>query len=278
MKKLLFFGLMVAFFNSNAQLNTPQASPLGKFSQKVGLTNVEVEYSRPSARERVIFGGLVPFDKVWRTGANKNTTISIDTDVVIGEKTLSKGIYAIYVIPSKEDWNIFFYSETNNSGLPSTWNDLLVVLSVKAPVKSLNDNVETFTISTEDLSFESFNLTFSWEKTQVKLNVKIPTVENAIANIKNVMAGPTAMDYFHSAAFYLNQKYELETALVWIKKATELKGEDVYWILKRQALIEIELGDKKAAKKTMDRSIAAAVKSGNERTAEDLKNLKATIK
>lgn len=277
MKKLLFIGLIATFFNVSAQVNTPQASPLAKVSQKVGLTTVDLEYSRPSANERVIFGGLVPFEKVWRTGANKNSLITFDTDVVIGGESLSKGTYSIYTIPNKEEWKIYFYSECNNSGLPSTWNDLSVVLSAKAPVKSLDQHIESFTISIEDLNVDSFNLTFSWEKTQVKLGVKLPTVEMTIDNIKKVMEGPSYIDYYNSANFYLSQKMELETALVWIKKATELKGDDVYWILKRQALIEAELGQKKAAKNTADRAIDAAKKAGNERTAEELKIWKSTI-
>ncbi len=106
-----------------AQIQTPQPSPYQKIEQTVGLSTVTVEYSRPSMKGRKIFGGLVPYDKLWRTGANRNTIVSFSDDVKIGSTTLKAGNYAIFTKPNPQSWEIYFYSDTNNWGTPQKWDE-----------------------------------------------------------------------------------------------------------------------------------------------------------
>ena len=124
MKKLLIaLSIILACSTAEAQVRTPQASPKAIIKQTVGLTDVEIVYSRPGARGRAVFGNLVPFGKLWRTGANENTIISFSDDVMIDGKTLKKGKYALYTIPKIESWEVIFYTATDNWGLPENWNE-----------------------------------------------------------------------------------------------------------------------------------------------------------
>ena len=113
-KTLTFFLFMLAAITMQAQVQAPQPSPHAKIWQTVGLTEVTVEYSRPSMRGRTVFGNLVPYGKLWRTGANQNTMVTFSTDVMIGGKTVKAGSYAIFTTPNKDNWEVVFYSDTNN--------------------------------------------------------------------------------------------------------------------------------------------------------------------
>jgi len=133
MKKLLTIALIFAVsFAVNAQVEAPQPSPSQKVEQKVGLTDVTLEYSRPSAKGRTIFGDLVPFGKLWRTGANKNTMITFSDDVKIGGNDLKAGSYAIFVTPTASSWDVVFYTDTENWGTPRQWDDAKVAAKVSA--------------------------------------------------------------------------------------------------------------------------------------------------
>ena len=246
-----------------AQVNTPKASPLAKVSQSVGLTQIDYEYSRPSVNSREIFGALIPFGKVWRTGANAATKITFSTDVTIDGKKLNKGTYALYVKPNKNNWEIIFYSEIGSWGLPPVWDSTKVAVSSIVNVVNELKSTETFTISLNDLKYESVNLKFEWAKTSANINIQLPTVDMALKSIDKTMSGPSESDYLSAATFYLEQNIKLDTALVYVKKAIALKGEDVYWMLRRQALIEQKLGDIKSALVSANRALIAAQKSGN---------------
>src|SRR5690554_2063611 len=134
-----------------SQVKTPAASPAAKVQQTVGLTEITVEYSRPSAKGRNIFGNLVPFGKIWRAGANANTIITFSDNVVIGGKTLPKGEYALYLTPKPDSWEVYFYSDTHNWGLPEKWNEEKIAAKATAKPFALNNYVETFTIGINTL-------------------------------------------------------------------------------------------------------------------------------
>ena len=119
MKKIIFvLATIIANFVINAQVKTPQPSPHSTLTQVVGLTDVTVDYSRPSVKGRTIFGDLVPFGKLWRTGANANTTVTFSDDVVIKGTTLKKGKYALYTTPKADMWEVIFYTDSDNWGTP----------------------------------------------------------------------------------------------------------------------------------------------------------------
>lgn len=265
MKKLLAaIILLIANITVTAQIKVPQSSPKALVSQTVGLTDVEIEYSRPSARARVVFGDLVPFGQVWRAGANQNTTISFSDDVIVNGVTLKKGKYALYITPKADQWTIFFYSETNNWGNPEKWDDAKVALKVDVKTELLNRHVETFTIGVSETKMDSANLEFSWEKTLVALKFEVPTQKTANASIDKVLSGPAAGDYFSAAQFYFNSNGDLNKALTYVNKAYEMNKKKPYWYTRLKSQIQAKLGDKKGAIETAKISLAAAEIANNQ--------------
>ena len=259
MKKIVFaIAIILGSLSSQAQVLTPQPSPKCVLNQIVGLTDVEVDYSRPSAKGRNIFGDLVPFGKVWRTGANSNTIISFSEDVVIDGKTLKKGKYALYTLPRVEKWEIIFYSKTDNWGNPEVWNEADVALRATVTPETLNRNVESFTIDINNLDNNFAHLNLSWEKTLVALKFEVPTQKTALASIDKVLAGPSGSDYFSAAQYYYQSNADLTKALIYVNKALELNKENPYWYTKLKSLIQAKLGDKKGAIETAKLSLAAA--------------------
>jgi hypothetical protein len=246
----------------NAQIERPMASPKGKMEQKVGLTDVKVEYYRPSKNKRVVFGEVVPFGEIWRTGANENTKLTTSDAIVFGKDTLKAGTYAIFTKPTAEKWEVIFYTETTNWGTPDEFDEKKVALRTMANVTVLNDVVETFTISTDNITTKSADLNFTWDKTRATLPFTVPTAIKMSQNIDKAMAGPSANDYFASAEFYFKEKKDMKKALEWVSKAVELRPE-AYWMHRLKSLIQAETGDFKGAVATAKLSLAAAEKEEN---------------
>ncbi len=250
---------------SSAQVKTPQPSPAATIKQTVGMTDITIEYSRPGVKGRKIFGELVPYGQVWRTGANKAVQFQTSTKVTIQGKELPAGKYALFTVPNADSWDIVFYEETEIWGTPEKWVDSLEAVMVTVKTTALTDVVESFTISLDDVSNgNAVLMSISWEKTKVSLKLDLPTEEISMESIKTTMAGPTANDYYRAASFYHDNGKDLTEALAWAKKAVELRGEDAFWMLRKQSLIEADLGDKKAAIATAKRSLASAQKAKND--------------
>lgn len=262
-KILLLSATFIMSYIAFGQVETPQLSPVAEVEQTVGLTNFELDYSRPSVRDRKIFGELLPYGEMWRTGANKNTTLSFDTDIKFGGKEVKAGTYAVFTKINKDSWEIFLYSDTENWGTPEKWEEDKVVSSLTVPVKKAAEKVETFTISFEDLGTETFNLVFTWSNVKLQIPIELPTKELTEASIIKTMNGPSDSDYYGAATYYLSSGEHLEEALEYIKKAVEMRGEEAFWYLRKQALIEYELGQNKAAIETAKRSLSSAEKAGN---------------
>ncbi len=249
---------------ASAQIQVPQTSPLAKMEQKVGLTDVTIEYSRPGMRDREIFGNLVPYGKVWRTGANENTKITFGDDITINGAQLKAGSYAIYTIPNRDTWEIIFYSDANNWGTPEKWDDNKVALKTTAEVSNLPFPMETFTILIDELKADSAALNFIWENTVASIRFEVPTDARAMASIEQVMTGPTANDYFAAGSYYHDSKKDNKKALEWVNKAIEMqRGNVAFWMLRKKSLIQADLGLKKEAIASAKKSLAAAEKAGN---------------
>lgn len=262
-KVVLLVALLLSSLTFQSQIVTPQPSPKCVLNQMVGLTDVEVEYSRPGLKGRNIFGDLVPFGKVWRTGANSNSTISFSEDVVIDGKTLKKGKYALFTVPKVESWEVIFYSKTDNWGNPEVWNESDVAVRATVVPQMLNRVVENFTIDINNLDNNFGYLNISWEKTLVSLKFEVPTQKMAMASIDKIMAGPSAGDYFSAAQFYLQSNGDMTKALTYVNKALELNKATPYWYTKLKSLIQAKLGDKKGAIETAKISLAAAKEAKN---------------
>ncbi len=271
MKKLLLIACaFVLSFSINAQVKTPQPSPFSKVEQKVGLTDVTFEYSRPGVKGRTVFGDLVPFEKLWRAGANKNTQITFSTDFTIGGQEVKAGTYAIFVTPSAESWEVVFYSDANNWGTPQNWDDSKVAAKATGQVHEVPFNVETFTIDINGISNGGGNLEFIWEKTFVGIPFSVPTDGAVMASIDKTMAGPGGNDYYSAAVYYLQEGKDLNKAIGWMDKAITMRkaaskdGKEPFWMMRQKSLIHAKMGDKKGAIKAAKRSLELAKEAGND--------------
>lgn len=264
MKKIIYlFAFVIANYAIEAQVKTPQPSPKSTLSQVVGLTDVTVEYSRPSAKGRTIFGDLVPFGQLWRTGANANSTVSFSEDVVINGTTLKKGKYAIYTIPKADMWEVDFYATTDNWGLPENWDENDVAARTNVNPIALGNHVETFTMAVNNITNDSATLDISWEKTMVSVKFEVPTQKAAMASIDKTLAGPTSGDYFSSAQYFYQSNGDLNKALTYVNKALELNKDKPFWYNRLKSLIQAKLGDKKGAIETAKISLASATEAKN---------------
>jgi len=242
---LAFVSLFVAT-SLTAQVDAPQPSPSAVVKQTVGLTEVTLDYSRPAMRDREIFGNLVPFDKMWRTGANANSKITFSDDVMVAGKELKAGTYAVYTKPGKKQWDVYFYSTTNNWGTPGEWEDSKVAATTRVNVDKLKNSQESFTMAINEVSMKGAHLQMMWDKTIVSVPFTVPTESKTQASIDKVMAGPGVNDYYQAASFYLDSGKNLNKAHEWISKAVELNP-NAFWMHTKKSLIEEKLGKKEAA-------------------------------
>jgi tetratricopeptide (TPR) repeat protein len=263
MKKTLFLlGGLVISLATTAQVKTPQLSPKAEVEQTVGLTKFEVEYSRPSLRDRDLHKDILPIGEAWRFGANKNSTISFDTQINFGGKDVKAGEYAMFAVPGEKEWKITLYSGTDNWGLPEKWENEKVVAEVLVPVKTNKNSVETFTISFDNLDVNHFDLVVEWGNTMLPIKVKLPTGKLTVASIKETMKGsPSERDYYNAANYYLHANTELNEALKYVNKAIEMNGEAPFYYIRNKALILKAMGKDKeaieAAKLSLEKATAA---------------------
>lgn len=245
------------------RLVTPAASPESTLKQKVGFTDIEIVYSRPGMKGRTIFGGLLPYGEVWRTGANSATKVSFSTAVKIEGRDLPAGAYALYSIPGRNEWTVIFNKVTGEWGAYS-YKEANDALRVKVKPTTLAQPVETFTIGISDLRTESAHLNLVWEKTRVPVKIEVDVIKSVVAQIDQVMgsgAKLTPAVYFQAAMFYLDHNLDLQKARGWAEEAT--KGDQpLFYMLHGKARILARLGDKAGAKEAAAKSIAAAQAAG----------------
>ena len=264
--KFTYYFLLFNFliFGAYAQVTTPPPSPRGNISQQVGLTQIEVDYSRPSARGRSIMGGLVRYGDIWRTGANKNTTVSFSDAVDVAGKPLAAGKYALYTRPSADQWEVYFYKKNNMGNASSNWEVDEVALTVVVQPVYFEPMVETFTISFSDLKSNGGTLNLIWEHTLVPISLKVPTETKALESIEKTLSDePKAGDYYQAAVYYLEENKDLKKAQGWMEKALEMREKPVYWMYRQYALILAKRNNKKAALKAVKTSLELAEKAGN---------------
>ncbi len=263
LKKLAILFVVIGFTSTvNAQIKTPQPSPSSKIEQVVGLTDVSIEYSRPAMRGRAIFGGLVPYGKVWRTGANANTKVTFSDNVTVDGQELKKGTYAVYTIPNETSWEVIFYSDSNNWGTPQKWDDSKVAAKTTVPASIIQAKIESFTIGIDDIKSGSAVLGILWDNVYVGVTFEVPTDKIASKSIETTMAGPSGNDYFQAASYYHTEGKDLKQALAWMQKATDVENPP-FWYLRRMSLIQADLGDKTGAISTAKQSLIGAEKANN---------------
>ena len=267
MKKLvLLLCVALTSYAVEAQINTPAASPSSTVMQKVGLTDVTIEYSRPSMRGRTIFGDLVPYDKIWRTGANARTKITFSDEVTIDGQKVKAGSYAIFTKPKADSWDVYFYTEAGGGGAPQELDESKVAAKTTAPVVTFPPDmkVETFTITFDDLTDDSAKIGFLWSNIYVPVKFTVATDEVVSENIDKVLSGPGAGDYYAAAVYYMNAGKDINKAKEWMEKAMAMTEKPAFWQLRQQSLIYAKAGDKKAAIETAKKSLAASKEAGND--------------
>lgn len=248
----------------NAQIETPAPSPFQKTEQKVGLTDVTVEYSRPSMKGRKIFGGLEDYGKVWRTGANANTKLTFSTDFMVDGNMVKKGTYALYTIPGENSWDVMLYSDATNWGNPAKWDESKVAVKVRVTPIEMPMNIETFTITFDDLTNNSAVLGIMWENVYVPFKFEVPTDKMVSNSIAKIMAGPSANDMYAAAVYYLQSDKDINQAQEWIDKAVEMTpAKPRFWYLRQQSLIHAKAGKTKSAIAAAKMSLKYAEEAGN---------------
>jgi tetratricopeptide (TPR) repeat protein len=238
----------------------PKASPAASIKEQVGLASIAIDYSRPSAKGRKIFGGLVPFGEVWRTGANEATKITFGAEVTFGGQVVPAGTYALFTIPEEKEWTVILNKVLGQWGSYSydAKNDLL---RVKATPTKLAEPLESFLICVGDMKDDGANLTLAWESTRVSVKIHSDVVKVIVPQIEAAMAAEGKKPYFPSAMFYYEHGLDLKKALAWMDEALK-EQPDAVWMVYRKGLIQAKAGDKTGALATAKQALALADKAG----------------
>lgn len=266
MKRIaLSLFLAGTFALGNAQVKTPQSSPASTVKQAIGLAEVTVEYSRPSAKDRKVFGNLVPMNQVWRTGANGSTDITFSSEVDFGGVKVPAGKYALYTIPGNDSWEVVLYKDTEQWGAPKELKNDLIAAKAKGKVEKNPLFVESFSIGFNDFKTDKANLMISWENTIVKVPITIDSKKEVLDSINKTLSSKDAKgsDYFQAAGYYFESKMDLKKALEYVQKANQLQP-DVFYMLKLQSEIEAANGMKKEAIATAKKSLEFSTKAKND--------------
>ena len=247
-------------------LETPQLSPRGYVEQIVGVMNVSVSYSRSGVKGRKIFGGLIPFGQVWRTGANEPTMVSFSDPVRMEGHDLAAGTYSLYTIPGEREWTIIINKKTLGFGIHDPKEDLL---SFTVTPSRTSATVETLTFTFTDVSASSAAIELTWENTSVRFRVEFDVDGRVLPSIKKAMENPladVAGMYHQSAAYYFSTKKDLNAALEWVNKSLEM-NKSPYFVWRLKAQIQAGLKDFQGAIATAETARQKAAEAGNHQVA-----------
>jgi len=258
--KTILFLVAISFvgLNLNAQtLKVPAPSPLQTIKQNFALSEITVEYSRPSAKGRVVFGDVVPFASIWRTGANSATKVTFGEDIKLEGKDVAAGTYALYSIPNKDSWEIMLYKDLTLGGEVSNYKVENEVARVKVMPIAIPTKTETFTMNFADITPTSVKLEMIWESIKVSLNITSDIDSKVMKNIETALSLTDKRPYFSAASYYYDNNKDMKQALEWASKAAELNPK-AYWIFHLKAKIQLKLKDVAGAIATAEQSIVLA--------------------
>lgn len=243
--KLLVIALLATVSASAQTLKVPAPSPMQTLKQNFALSDISIEYSRPGVKGRAIFGDLVPYGKVWRTGANAATKVTFGEDVAVEGKPVKAGTYALYTIPGKEMWTIMLYSDLTLGGDVNEYNPEKEVMRAEVKAGTIAAKVENFTINVVDINANTCAIQLSWDNVVVNIGVKADIEEKIMKNIQTVMF-EDKRPYYQAANYYYENGKDLKQALEWVNKATE-QNPKAYWVFLLKAKIELKQKDYAAA-------------------------------
>jgi hypothetical protein len=254
-----FSGLCLAasLLAQTPKISFPAASPGATLTQRVGLTDILINYNRPGAKGRKVFGGLVPFDHIWRTGANTATKVSFSTPVKLNGTEIPAGTYELFTIPGAAEWTIVIHKNMSQWGAYS-YDEKNDVARIKAKPVALTTPVETLEISVGDLRDESATLNITWEKVRVPVSLTVDVKSTLVPQIEAAMAaGGEKLPYASAAMYYLENGLDLTKAAAWMDAAIAAQP-DAFYLVYRKALILEKLGDRAGALATAQKSLEAA--------------------
>jgi hypothetical protein len=271
-KNLLTITLVSMTIFAQAQgLKVPQASPTQTLKQNFGVGEISIEYSRPSVKGRVIFGGLLPFGKIWRTGANSATKITFSDDVKLEGLEVKAGTYAIYTIPNKDSWELMLYKDLTLGGNVADYKTENEVIRLKIIPTAYSEKVETFTINLNNITPTSTTLELIWDKTKIPVKITTEIDEKVMKSIETTVA-TDSRPYYQAANYFNENNKDLNQALVWATKATE-QNPKAFFMMMLKAKIELKLKNKTAAIASAEKTILLAKDAKNDdfvKMAEDL--------
>ena len=275
--KLLFSaGISLLTLSTYAQtLKTPQPSTTQTIKQDLGIGSVELSYSRPGMKGRKIFGDLVPFGKVWRTGANSATTLQFSDSVSIGGTRIAPGKYGLLTIPDKDKWTVIISQQTDVTSPAAYQQDKdLARITVKPVINSTS--AETFTMQFANVKSNSTDLQIIWDNTMVNVPITTDVESKVMAQIDNLM-NKDNKPYFQSAMYYMETGKDLNQALAWLDKAIE-QNPSAFWVYHQKAYALAKLGKKEEAKTTALKSMDLAKEAKNDDYVELNKKLISNLK
>ncbi len=281
MKNTLIIFLALICFVGTAQVQTPQPSPTASTSTVVGLTDVKIDYSRPRAKSRKIFGEgsdfLLPYGAIWRTGANSGTKITFGDDVKVEGIAVPKGEYLIFSWPGASEWTIAIYKDVKLGGNTDGYDKTQEAANFKVKSEKLTERVETFTINIGDIADDSKSakVQLAWENTSVKFMIGVDYDAKVMKSIE-ASTKVTPGNYLNAAVYYLENGKDIKQALEWANKAAE--ANPAFWVLYQKARIQKAAGDKAGAMATSTTSLAEAKKANNRDYQKMNEELQKTLK
>lgn len=259
MKKLFVLMLSVMTIGASAQsINTPQPSPTQYVKQDFALSQVEISYSRPSMKGRTIFGDLVPYGKLWRTGANQATTFTFGEDVTLNGTAVKAGKYSVITKPGKDEWTVMLCDPKVAANTYKAGDEVAVFM---ATPQTMPMQVETFLIATDNHTSNSMEIGMMWSNVYVPIKVEADIDTKIMSQIDKVMSGDN-LPYFAAASYYYENGKDMKKAMMWADKAVAQQP-TAYWVAHLKAKIQAKSGDKKGAMATAKKSMELAEKAGN---------------
>lgn len=262
-RKMVTAGLFaVSVFPLSAQeVQFPAASPSQTINQRVGLTDIEIEYSRPGVKDREIFGGLIKYGEVWRTGANAATKITFSTPVTFGGEKVQAGTYSLFTIPGKTEWTVILNENPEQWG-SYQYDESKDVVRVSAEVYNMDFSVETFLIDIGHIRDESAFLTFVWDTVAVSVPIEVDVKSVLVPQIEEVMSSDSEKKpFFQAALFYHDHDLDLDKAQMWAEQMVAQR--DAFWSRHLLAKVLAKQGEKDAALAQAEKSRAMAIEAGD---------------
>jgi tetratricopeptide (TPR) repeat protein len=277
MKKCLVLLCAIALLNSvSAQsLKVPQPSPTQYLKQDFGLGTIEISYSRPGKKNRKVYGDLVPFGTLWRTGANSATTITFTDEVTIGGVKVPAGKYGLLTIPDTNEWTIIISGQTDVTS-PEDYDATKDIVRVKSKIRNIAEAVETFTIQVTDIAATKCDVQLLWENTLVSLPVSTDIDSKVMKQIENTLIKDNR-PYYSGAAYYIDNGKDLNQAILWLDKAIENNPRG-YWIYYRKAIALQKLGKKKEAMEVSIKSMEIAKEEKDDTYVRNNQKLQESLK